>query len=325
MRIGYGTYVTNPSYLDREVDAAAAAGFDAVLFSEHHGLTGYVPDPLAAATYVLGRAPSLRAGPMPIVLPLHDPLAVAERAALVDAVSGGRLRFGVAAGYLARDFEQRGLDLDVRGDALEEGTDVLRRIWRGELGPFHGTHVRIPRQEPLVPPPQQPGGPPVWMAAGTPAGTRRAARVADGIVVDSVRPGAGVAELADRFQQARVSGGHGPGTVAAMRRAWIGDADEVDRFVTNLQRELSSFATSAAGQSMPWFDAPGGGVSVDAVRARAAVGDGDEVVGQLRTLGDQAGVEYLIVKLQWTSGADLEVLLDQLARWAPVCAALHGG
>ena len=320
MRLGYGTYVTSPQLLDAEVDAVADAGFDAVLFSEHHGMRGYVPDPLAAATYVLGRRPELRSGPVPMVLPLHDPVHVAEAAALADALSGGRLMFGVAAGFLARDFEQRGLDVADRAGLLEEATVIVRRIWAGELDPFAGEYFSVPALEPLAQPPAQSGGPPVWMASGTPGGIRRAARIADGIVIDSVRASSNVVDLAESFRHARLEAGMAPGTVAVMRRGWIGPEDEVGDFVANLQRELSGFATRSAGQSMPWLDEPGRVVSVAEVRDRVVAGTPEDVSDQLRSLAAEAGVDYVIVKVQWTSGIDPDVLREQIRRWAPVCA-----
>ena len=264
MRLSYGTYVTAPEALDPEVDAAAEAGFDAVVFSEHHGMRGYVPDPLTAATYVLGRRADLLAGPMPILLPLHDPVAVAEAAALADALSGGRLVFGVAAGYLASEFEQRGIDLASRGARLEEATTVIRRIWAAEPGGYAGDHYVVPPIDPLAQPPHQPGGPPIMMACGTPAGLRRASRVADGIVLDSVRSPGAIAALAGRFQEERARLGREPGRVAVMRRGWIGSDEEAEGFVAQLQAELSSFASKSVGTSMPWLDEPDG-LSLEAV------------------------------------------------------------
>src|SRR4051812_41579785 len=108
MQLTYGTYVADPDVLRDEVAAAEAAGFEAVYFSEHHGLPGYIANPLAAATFVLGCSASLRSGPMPLLLPLHDPVRIAEQAALVDAISGGRRGVGGGGGFLPSGIGQRG-------------------------------------------------------------------------------------------------------------------------------------------------------------------------------------------------------------------------
>jgi alkanesulfonate monooxygenase SsuD/methylene tetrahydromethanopterin reductase-like flavin-dependent oxidoreductase (luciferase family) len=322
LRLGYGTYVTAPALLDGELDEVERAGFDSVVFSEHHGMAGYVPDPLTAATYALGRCAALRAGPMPLVLPLHDPIHVAEAGALADAVSGGRLVFGVAAGFLARDFQQRGLAVDERADRLEEATTIVRRLWRGELSAYEGKHYTIPALEPLCPGPVQPGGPPVWMASGTPAGVRRAARVADGIVIDSVRTVSGVCRLVAAYRAATDACGRPAGTIALMRRGWIGTPEETAPFVESVQRQLRGFAEHAAGQPMPWLDEPGG-TDLDAVGQRALVGSADDVLAHLRELEHDLGVDYVIVKVQWTTAADPSALRDQLRRWAPLCASFN--
>jgi alkanesulfonate monooxygenase SsuD/methylene tetrahydromethanopterin reductase-like flavin-dependent oxidoreductase (luciferase family) len=308
-----------PSALDAEIDAVSQSGFDAMVFSEHHGMKGYVPNPLAAATYVLGRAPGLRAGPMPILLPLHDPVRIAEAAALADALSGGRLVFGVAAGYYARDFEQCGIALETRGQRLEEGTSILRRVWAGDTSPFTGQHVLVPELEPLQQPPAQPGGPRVLMASGTPAGLRRAARVADGIVIDSVRSATNVRELIDRYTLACRELGKDRGEVAVMRRGWLGNDAESETFVRNLAGELGRFASSASGQAMPWFDQPGGGVDMSSVEQRALIGDEEGIDRQLESL-EAMGIDRIILKVQWTGGAEPSVLLAQLARWRSLCA-----
>jgi alkanesulfonate monooxygenase SsuD/methylene tetrahydromethanopterin reductase-like flavin-dependent oxidoreductase (luciferase family) len=158
------------------------------------------------------------------------------------------------------------------------------------------------------------------MACGTPAGLRRAARVADGIVLDSVRSPDNVAALANQFRSECDRLGRPPGRVAVMRRGWIGTQAESDAFVGQLHSELSAFATKAAGAAMPWLDQPSG-LTVESVRARTLAGDAEGVVEQLEALEREAGVDEVIVKVQWTSGTDLGVLVAQLARWADVCAS----
>jgi alkanesulfonate monooxygenase SsuD/methylene tetrahydromethanopterin reductase-like flavin-dependent oxidoreductase (luciferase family) len=162
------------------------------------------------------------------------------------------------------------------------------------------------------------------MACGTPAGLRRAARVADGIVLDSVRSVDSVIALVGRYHDECASLGRPRGCVALMRRGWIGPQAEADAFVTQLHAELSGFATKAAGSSMPWLHEPSG-VGIEAVRARTLVGDADTVGEHLAALARRAGVDEVIVKVQWTSGTALDDLLAQLGRWADVCAARPAG
>jgi alkanesulfonate monooxygenase SsuD/methylene tetrahydromethanopterin reductase-like flavin-dependent oxidoreductase (luciferase family) len=323
MRLTYGTYVADPDVLRDEVAAAEAAGFEAVYFSEHHGLPGYIANPLAAATFVLGCSPSLRSGPMPLLLPLHDPVRIAEQAALVDAISGGRLVMGLGAGFMPRDFEQCGVPVDERGDRLAEGVTILKRLWQGDGSAFRGQHHDVPMQDPLYPPPHQPGGPPVWLATGTPAGLRRAAEVADGIAIDSVRSAGDVESLARRFQESRAARGNAPGTIAVMRRAWIGPPPEVDPFVASIKSNLEENAKKAPPGGAPWLDEMGA-VTQAAVFDRIFAGTEDEVADQLDAFVDRTHVDEVMVKVQWTSATPREQLLDQLGRWAAVARRTAG-
>src|SRR5687768_7858098 len=111
MRIGYGTYLRDGGDLREEAQLAEASGLDGIFFSEHHGVAHYPPSPLALAHFALGATTTLRAGPMPLLLPLHHPVRIAEETALIDHVSGGRLIVGLAIGYLEDDFEQVGVPL----------------------------------------------------------------------------------------------------------------------------------------------------------------------------------------------------------------------
>src|ERR1700729_772094 len=157
-QIGYGTYVGPGTgeglELREEIQLTEAAGFDAIFFSEHHGTERYPPSPLALASYALGATTTLRSGPMPLLLPLHDPVRVAEESALLDVVSGGRLVLGLAAGYLPHDFEQIGIPVDERGPRLDEGLDVIHRVWEGKPQAFHGRFSTFSSTGPLTYPPE---------------------------------------------------------------------------------------------------------------------------------------------------------------------------
>ena len=68
-----------------------------------------------------------------MLAPLHEPLRVAEDAAVVDLISGGRLMLGVGLGWRAEEFEALGVRLGDRARRLEDSIAVYRQAWRGEL------------------------------------------------------------------------------------------------------------------------------------------------------------------------------------------------
>jgi len=80
---------------------ADAHGFDAVQLSEHHGSEdGYLPAPLVLAAAIAGRTKGIRLEIAALILPLHEPLRVAEDVAVLDLASAGRVELVIGAGYV---------------------------------------------------------------------------------------------------------------------------------------------------------------------------------------------------------------------------------
>ncbi|MFI7064797.1 LLM class flavin-dependent oxidoreductase [Kribbella sp. NPDC050124] len=154
-----------------EVVVADRLGFDGVWLSEHH-LTGdgMLPSPLVMAGVLAARTTRIRVGTNILVLPLHHPLQVAEDAAVVDQVSGGRMVLGVGQGYSEREFAAFGVDRRRRGKLLEEGVQVIRDAWAGGVSP-----------RPM-------GEIPIYVAGVTAAGLRRAARLGAGVIIYCATP-----------------------------------------------------------------------------------------------------------------------------------------
>jgi alkanesulfonate monooxygenase SsuD/methylene tetrahydromethanopterin reductase-like flavin-dependent oxidoreductase (luciferase family) len=321
-RLGYGTYV-GPGVgegleLREEIELTEAAGFDAIFFSEHHGTERYPPSPLALASYALGATTTLRSGPMPLLLPLHDPVRVAEETALLDVVSGGRLVLGLAAGYLPMDFEQIGIAVEERGPRLDEGLDVLHRVWEGTPQQFDGRFSTFHSTGPLTYPPEG-GRLPILIASSAVPGLRRAARWGAGIMIDSLRATADVARVAARYRELCDEAGTRPGTIGAIRRIWLGDVTETDNFIAafgaELERYLAQVGPGRGPVAKALYDT---GVTREAILDRVFVGEPEAVAEQIGAWAEAAGVEYLMLKVQWGRRV-FEQIKQQLQRAAVIC------
>ncbi|WP_236796034.1 LLM class flavin-dependent oxidoreductase [Amycolatopsis sp. GM8] len=149
-------------------------GFDYVRLNEHHASAdSYLPSPLVMAGAVGARTRRLAVRVTVLLLPLHDPLRVAEDVAVADLISGGRLEVVLGAGYSPAEFEMFGKRLEDRAGDLESGIEVLRKAWTGEPFEYAGRQARVtprPAQDAMK----------ILLGGTTNAGARRAARLADG-------------------------------------------------------------------------------------------------------------------------------------------------
>ena len=137
MSARYQAFVDMAGYADER-------GGSMVTLEEHHGAEdGWSPSPLVMAALVFGRAKTLGVTISALLLPLHDPLRVAEDVAVLDLASGGRLTTIVGIGYRPEEYAAHGKDWSKRGQIMDECVDTLLKAWTGEPFEYRGTTVRV--------------------------------------------------------------------------------------------------------------------------------------------------------------------------------------
>jgi alkanesulfonate monooxygenase SsuD/methylene tetrahydromethanopterin reductase-like flavin-dependent oxidoreductase (luciferase family) len=155
----------------------------AVQVSEHHGSPdGYLPSPLVLAAAIAGRTRRLPIQVAALILPLHDPIELAEQMAVLDLAAEGRVSYVLAVGYRAEEYAMFGREIAARGRRMDACLEALRRAWTGEPFEFEGRRVRV------LPRPASAGGPPLLLGGGSPAAVRRAARLGLGMVTQGGDP-----------------------------------------------------------------------------------------------------------------------------------------
>ncbi len=171
-----------------QIERAEALGWDDVWLSEHHFIfDGYTPSMLPLACAIAARTSRIQIGTSVLLLPLHDPVRVAEDAATVDVMSGGRFQLGVAVGYRHGEFEGFQIPLKERAARMNDAVPIVRRLFAGERITTDGPFYRYSGVE-LHPRPIQ-KSPTIWMGGFSPAAVRRAARLGDAfIATGSVGP-----------------------------------------------------------------------------------------------------------------------------------------
>jgi alkanesulfonate monooxygenase SsuD/methylene tetrahydromethanopterin reductase-like flavin-dependent oxidoreductase (luciferase family) len=162
-------------HLDLTVKAEEL-GYDTIWLTEHHFVEdGYASSLLPIAAAIAARTKKIRIGTFVLLLPLHNPLRVAEDAATVDLISNGRLDLGVGQGYRVDEFTGFNIPRKERGPRLEEGTEIIRKAWTEKNWSFDGRFNTL-NNITVIPNVVQKPHPPLWFAARGPKSIARAAR-----------------------------------------------------------------------------------------------------------------------------------------------------
>ena len=155
---------------------AEALGYHSTFLVEHH-FTGFgqVSATLNLLTWVGARTTTLRLGTAVIVLAWHNPVLLAEQAATLDLLSGGRLDFGIGKGYRYNEFAGFCTPMEEADGRFDESLEVMLRAWTSDAPwSHHGTYWRFDNVV-VEPPPARKPHPALWMGAGSAASIKKVA------------------------------------------------------------------------------------------------------------------------------------------------------
>lgn len=173
----YGNTSQEQAFADffEEVALAEEIGFDTIWLAEHHfSIYGMLGDTLTLAAAVAQRTSKINIGTSVVLLPLQHPVRVAEQAALVDVLSGGRLKLGLGRGYQPLEFGGFGVNPSETRDRFNEALDMLIKIFTEEHYSHQGQFWSC-EDVTLFPKSVQQPHPRLYMAAVTPPSFKIAA------------------------------------------------------------------------------------------------------------------------------------------------------
>lgn len=168
------------------------------------------PDALDWIAFLSGVTERIRFGTGMLILPEHNPVILAKRAATIDRLSGGRLLLGVGVGWMKEEFDALGIPWERRGPRAEEYIQVMRRLWSADEATFNGRFVRFARVR-CSPRPLQAPGIPVIIGGHTGAAAARAGRTGDGFY--PAAPPDQVAELLPILRRSAEQAGRDPAAI----------------------------------------------------------------------------------------------------------------
>ncbi|HSK16709.1 MAG TPA: LLM class flavin-dependent oxidoreductase [Gaiellaceae bacterium] len=304
MRYGLFVAVQNPAGEDpaerlaeqiEQVRFVRDAGFHSVAAGHHYLSAPYQmlqPVPLLARLATETGDMRLVAGIL--LLPLLNPVDVAEQAATLDVLTGGRFVLGVGLGY--RDEENAAFDVPrQRVRVFREKLDVVRRLLEGEEVTASGHGYRLERARLALRPRQRPR-PPIWMAANNDSAVRRAARLADTWYVN---PHTTVEEVRRQLELFRAERGSEPPELPLMREACLAPTDEEALATARpyLAPKYAAYVDWGQGDVLPPTDTLRR--EWEELRAgRFLVGSPETAAAQIRELRG-LGVTELVLRVQW--------------------------
>jgi alkanesulfonate monooxygenase SsuD/methylene tetrahydromethanopterin reductase-like flavin-dependent oxidoreductase (luciferase family) len=293
-------------YLDFNV-AAERLGFVSSFSVEHH-FSGWnqVSATLMLLTALAMRTTRMRLGTAVMVLPWHNPVLLAEQAATLDLISGGRLDLGIGKGYRHSEFKGFQIAPEEAQARFDEALDLMIRAWternrfshRGRFWHFEDIVVE--------PPPAQKSHPPLWVAAGSAASIRRAAARGFNLILDQYAAPEVIAERIALYKAERASHGlsFDPMQVAVARQLYVAK-DEADREAA--LRRQAAYTRRTVEVSRPPADASGANAGEKAgshvlayanraggTEEHALFGTPDQIRAMLERL-QQAGVHYVLL------------------------------
>jgi alkanesulfonate monooxygenase SsuD/methylene tetrahydromethanopterin reductase-like flavin-dependent oxidoreductase (luciferase family) len=147
-------------------------GFDEVFIGEHHAADdGYIPSPVVGAAAIAARTRRMKIHLSALLVTFYEPIKLAEDLAVLDILSGGRLRMTLGMGYRPHEFQMFGIDPSQRLKNYLETIRVFEQAWTGQPFEYQGRTMRV------APTPIQKPGPQINMGGSTDKAAARAAKM----------------------------------------------------------------------------------------------------------------------------------------------------
>ena len=228
-----------PEVYGRALDLVVEAerlGAGSVWFSAHHLFDdGYLPQPLTFAAAAAARTSRVRIGTAVLVAALRPAVLIAEEAAVIDQLSGGRLELGIGAGYSVPEYELYGADISKRYGLTDAAVAEIRRLL----------------DDGIVTPPAAQDPFPIWLGYQGPQGAKRAGRLGVGLLsLDR--------SLLEPYREGLVEGGHDPAIARTGRMLDLTVAADpaaaLEHLLPPYAHQLNSYRTAAVagtGRDVP--------------------------------------------------------------------------
>ncbi len=284
-----------------QVRAARRYGFDSVLIGQHYLSSPYqMLQPMPLLGRIATEAEGLRIGSGIILLPLLNPVAVAEEAATMDVICGGRFILGVGLGYREAEDRAFGVAKAEKARRLEEALEVIKLLWKGQAVDFNGQFFQLKNATISVKPVQKPR-PPIWIAANDDRAIVRAARLSDAWLANPH------ASLTTLIRQVKIyrdalneAGKPFPSEFPIIREAYIAENDRraFDEARPYLEAKYKTYAAWGQEKAFPERDPLTRPLS-ELAGGRFVIGSPSRCIEDLAALAEKLGISHMILRMSW--------------------------
>ena len=281
------------------VRLAEELGFSHAWVAEHHFINySYSSQPFVLLSHLAAVTERIRLGTAIVPVPLHNPLLVAEQAAAVDLLSGGRLELGLGKGYQRFQYERLGIEKSDDHERYDEAIDLLRLALEGRPFTFEGRHFKVPETLIYPQPLQRPV--PAWAAVNSTVAPAVESAIARGINLFSatLEP---ISKLVDMRRQyaAAFAAAPAPLRIGTQRPVYVSESEDDARRVAEEARWNARAGLSLRHEI--------GGVVDGRVVTAPLPGEPstDEIVAEHMVVGTPEQCLRQLERIRSGSGADL--------------------
>ena len=284
-----------------QVRAARDAGFDLIVMGQHYLSTPFQEiQTLPSLARLAAEAGTMRVGATVLLLPLLNPVDVAEQVATLDVICEGRFIFGAGLGYREAEYEAFGVQGKERVPRFVESLQVITRLWTEDEVTHHGRYFHLTRARLALKPVQKPH-PPIWFAANNDGADERSARMADAWVIN---PHAKLAILQQQMALYRKAlqeaGKPFPAELPIIKELYVAPdrRTAIQECRPFLEAKYKAYGAWGQDKALPQGDSFDVAFE-ELVQDRFIIGDPDDCIRELRRYADALGVNCFIFRIQW--------------------------
>ncbi len=293
-----------------QVRAARDAGLDLIVMGQHYLSSPFQEmQTMPALARLAAEAGSMRIGATVLLLPLLNPVDVAEQVATLDVITEGRFVCGVGLGYRAEEYEAFGIEGKERVPRFVESLDVIKRLWTEDEVTHRGRYFRLTRARMAMKPVQKPH-PPIWFAANNDAAVARAARMADAWIINPHAKLPVLEQQMGLYRKALEEAGRPfPAERPIIKELYIAPdrRTAVQECRPFLEAKYKAYGAWGQDKALPAGDSFDMGFE-ELVRDRFVIGDPDECAREIARYADALSVNTFVFRVQWPGMEQAKVL-----------------